>query len=137
MYVSSSAALRGSYGRAACYAASKAGLSGLATQIAIEYGPHNVTANVVAPSQIDTPRIRQNGRRTGAELAARGASIPLGRVGRPGDVAETIAFLCSSASGYITGNVLPVDGGSRLAGRETKIRVTAAALVTTVGKEPV
>lgn len=120
VFVSSSAALRGSFGRAGCYAAAKAGLAGLATQIAVEYGPHGVTANVVAPSQIDTPRIRRNGRRSDAQLAARGASFPLRRVGRPEDVARTIDFLCSEAAGYMTGMILPIDGGSRLAGGETK-----------------
>lgn len=124
VYVSSSAALRGSFGRAAGYAAAKAGLAGLANQIAVEYGPHGVTANVVAPSQIDTPRIRRNGRRSDAQLAARGANFPLRRVGRPEDVAETINFLCSDAAGYLTGTVLPIDGGSRLAGGETRTNKT-------------
>ncbi|MCF6274113.1 MAG: SDR family oxidoreductase [Rhodobacteraceae bacterium] len=137
VYVSSSAALRGSYGRAASYAAAKAGLVGLAAQIAIEYGPSGVTANVVAPSQIDTPRIRRNGRHSDAQLAARGVSIPLRRVGLPEDVAETIAFLCSSAAGYLTGTVLPIDGGSRLAGEETKTRSTAVESVRADGKKPV
>lgn len=120
VFVSSSAALRGSFGRSACYAAAKAGLIGLAKQIAIEYGPFGVTANVVAPSQIDTPRIRKDARRTEAQLTARGTGIPLRRVGRAQDVAGAIGFLCSDAGSYLTGTVLPIDGGSQLAGAETK-----------------
>ena len=134
VYVSSSSALRGSYGRAASYAAAKAGLVGLAAQNAIEYGPHGVTINVVAPSQIDTPRIRRNDRRNNAQLTERGASIPLRRVGLPENVADTIAFLCSPAAGYLTGTVLPIDGGSRLAGSETKARLEFVNSFQSTGK---
>ena len=122
VFVSSSAARRGSFGRAASYAACKAALSGLAKQIAIEYGPHGVTANVVSPSQIDTPRVRKGGRRTPEGLLERGRGIPLQRVGQPGDVAAAIAYLCSDAAAYVTGTVLPIDGGSALAGIDTHVR---------------
>ena len=134
VFVSSSAAWRGSLGRAASYAAAKAGLTGLARQMALDCGADGVTVNVVAPSQIDTPRIRKGGRRTQESLAARGRSIPLGRVGTPADVAETIAFLCSPAAAYLTGVVLPIDGGSSLSGRETG---TEATIVRAMGKETV
>src|SRR5262249_34339777 len=68
--MSSSAALRGTKGRGAGYAAAKAALHGMAKQLAVEQGPHGITANVVAPSQIDTPRVRRGGRRTDASLSA-------------------------------------------------------------------
>lgn len=119
VFVSSSAARRGSFGRAASYAAAKAGLHGLARQLALELGPDGIAVNVVAPSQIDTPRVRRNGRRNDESLTAYARTVPLRRVGRPDEVARLIVHLSDPRAGYLTGAVIPIDGGSALAGSAT------------------
>jgi 3-oxoacyl-[acyl-carrier protein] reductase len=90
------------------YAASKAGLIGLARSIAREYGGRGITANVVAPGPIRTDMLEAVGEDGMAALAAQ---VPLGRIGTPEDVAAAVRFLASDEAGYITGAVLPVDGG--------------------------
>lgn len=90
------------------YAASKAGLIGLARSIARELGSRNITANVVAPGFIDTEMTAAMEDKY-IEMAKQ--AIPLGRVGQPEDVAAAISFLASDQGGYITGAVIPVDGG--------------------------
>ncbi|ALG84816.1 3-oxoacyl-ACP reductase FabG1 [Gordonia phthalatica] len=90
------------------YAASKAGLIGLARSIARELGSRNITANVVAPGFIDTDMTADMEDKY-IEMAKQ--AIPLGRTGKPEDVAAAISFLASDQGGYITGAVLPVDGG--------------------------
>ncbi len=89
------------------YAAAKAGLVGLARSLAKEVASRGVTVNVVAPGFIDTD-MTQSLRGAGDQLTA---SIPLGRVGLPSDIAEAVGFLASNHARYITGAVLPVDGG--------------------------
>jgi 3-oxoacyl-[acyl-carrier protein] reductase len=90
------------------YAASKAGLHGFVRSVAREVGARGVTVNAVAPGYIDTDMTRalpDAAREKLLEL------VPMGRLGRPGDVASAVAFLLSEAAAYITGEVLDVNGG--------------------------
>ena len=90
------------------YAASKSGLVGMARSLARELGSRGVTANVVAPGFIETDMTSE----LGADLVKKYAEqIPLGRLGSVDDVAAAVEFLSSDAAGYITGALLPVDGG--------------------------
>ena len=107
VFVSSVVALTGSAGQAN-YAASKAGLIGLARSLARELGSRGITSNVVAPGFVDTDMTASLGEARTAELRA---SIPLGRTACPDEVASVIGFLASDAASYVSGAVLPVDGG--------------------------
>ena len=102
--------------RATAYSASKAGLISMTRAVARELGPHGVTANAVAPGVVDTPQLDVDARDAGvgpAEIRARyGAQVPLGRVGRPEEVAAVVAHLCSEEAGTITGQVVPIAGGA-------------------------
>jgi 3-oxoacyl-[acyl-carrier protein] reductase len=90
------------------YAASKAGMIGLARSIAREYAGRGITANVVAPGPIDTDMLRALDDAKRAALAQR---VPVGRIGEPHEVAGLVRFLSSDEAGFITGAVIPVDGG--------------------------
>ncbi|HEY5011855.1 MAG TPA: 3-oxoacyl-[acyl-carrier-protein] reductase [Acidimicrobiia bacterium] len=90
------------------YAAAKAGLLGLTRSVARELARRNVTCNVVAPGPIDTAMtadMPDDWRKTAQD------TVPLGRFGTPEECADAVAFLSSEAAGYITGALLPVDGG--------------------------
>jgi len=90
------------------YAASKAGLIGLTMAIAREVGSRNITCNAVAPGFIETAMtagLPEESRQTGLKM------IPLGRIGRPDDVAGAVRFLASDEASYITGHVLNINGG--------------------------
>lgn len=90
------------------YAASKAGLLGMARSLARELGSRGVTANVVAPGFIETDMTAE----LGEDLVKKySEQIPLGRFGSADDVAGAVEFLSSEAAGYITGALIPVDGG--------------------------
>ena len=101
--IGSSAGKTGGSKAMAAYAASKAGVMALAKSIASEYAKHGVTSNALAPSLIDTPMLAGI-----ADLASR---IPVGRLGRPQDVADLVTFLASEHAGYITGEVVDLNGG--------------------------
>lgn len=112
--ISSSSAQLGSP-RMVHYAASKGGVIALTRALAREYAPFGITANDIAPSAIDTPMQQRwvaEGRIPSNDVTAQ--RIPLGRLGSPDDIAAACAFLCSEAAGYITGQVLGVNGGSVL-----------------------
>jgi 3-oxoacyl-[acyl-carrier protein] reductase len=91
-----------------CYAASKAGIVGLTKSLARELGPRHITVNAVAPGFIETDMTRSISREMRDEIVK---TIPLGRVGTPEDVAGVVAFLASAEAGYITGQILRVNGG--------------------------
>ena len=91
------------------YAASKSGLNGLTRTLAVELAPYNILVNAVAPGFVLTEMTRQNN--TEADLEAICRTIPAERLARPGEIAEVVAFLCSEANSYLTGQILLVDGG--------------------------
>ena len=105
--ISSVVGLHGNAGQTN-YAAAKAGLIGLTKSVAKEYAARGITANVVAPGFIDTD---MTAAMPESARAAAAASIPAGKVGDAKDVAAAVAFLAGEQSGYITGQVLCVDGG--------------------------
>ena len=105
--ISSVVGLHGNAGQTN-YAAAKAGLIGLTKSVAKEYAARQITANVVAPGFIDTD---MTAAMPESARAAAAASIPAGKVGDAKDVAVAVAFLAGEQSGYITGQVLCVDGG--------------------------
>ena len=90
------------------YAASKAGLVGLTKSLAKELAGRGVTANLIAPGFIETDMTAALPEETQKSLLA---GIPLGRFGRPEDIAAAVVFLCSDAASYVTGQTLVVDGG--------------------------
>jgi meso-butanediol dehydrogenase/(S,S)-butanediol dehydrogenase/diacetyl reductase len=106
--VSSTLAVKAIPGMAA-YNASKAALNQLTRSLALEWAPH-VRVNAVMPAVVDTPIHASRGM-TSEQVQEMGAIHPLGRVGRPADVAAMITFLLSDAASWMTGAIIPVDGG--------------------------
>lgn len=107
VFVSSVVGLSGGAGQAN-YAASKAGLVGFARSVARELGSRNITANVVAPGFVATDMTATLAEERQAEILGQ---IPLGRMADPVEVAAAVTWLASDAAGYVTGAVIPVDGG--------------------------
>lgn len=99
------------------YSAAKAGLQGFTKTLAIELGRFGVTVNAIGPGFIDTEMTRATAERVGVpfeEFAAAAAKeIPVGRVGRPEDIAHTVSFLASDQAGFVSGQVIYVAGGPR------------------------
>jgi 3-oxoacyl-[acyl-carrier protein] reductase len=100
------------------YSTAKAGLQGFTKTLAIELGPFGVTANAVAPGFIETAMTKATAERLGVTIdqfrEGVAASVPVRRGGLPEDVANAVAFFAAEESGYVTGQVLYVDGGSEL-----------------------
>ena len=96
------------------YSAAKGGVVALTRQMAIDFAPHNIRVNAIAPSEVRTPMFlgfisrSPDPEQTMRELVAR---IPLGRVAEPEELARAALFLASEDSSYVTGVTLPVDGG--------------------------
>lgn len=107
IFISSVVGIGGQAGQAN-YAASKAGLTGLGRSLAKEFASRNVTVNIVAPGPIDTDMLAALTEDQHAQIVT---MVPLNRVGSPDEVAAAVTFLASEEAGFITGTVLPVDGG--------------------------
>lgn len=97
-------------GGSAAYPASKAGVEGLAKQLVVEYASKGIRTNIIQPAVIDTEMFRQR-YRTDEEVGAYGKSLPVGRVGKPVDIANAAVFLASEKASYICGVTMQVDGG--------------------------
>jgi NAD(P)-dependent dehydrogenase (short-subunit alcohol dehydrogenase family) len=113
--ISSNAGLYGVRGNAA-YSAAKAGLQNFTRVAAAEWGPSGVRVNTIAVGVVETERAVALWRRAGMNPAVAARRIPLRRLGLPVDVAQTVLYLCSKRSAYITGQSIAVDGGPQIAG---------------------
>ena len=107
IFISSIVGLGGQAGQAN-YAASKAGLIGMAKSFAKEFASRGITANVVCPGPIETDMLAAL---TDAQRDAMLGVVPVGRLGQGDEIAAAVEFLASDSAAYITGTVLPVDGG--------------------------
>jgi len=105
--ISSASAETGLPGQVA-YTAAKAGVVGMARTLAAEWGRHGIRCNVVMPGLIATPKVLSMPEAVKDTMSA---TLPLGRIGQPSELAATVAFLLSPAAAYITGAVIRVDGG--------------------------
>jgi len=93
------------------YVAAKSAVNGLTKSLALEYGPVGITVNAVPPGFIDTPMLRKSEERGYLKVQQSIEATPVRRIGRPEDIAAACAFLISEEAGYITGQILGVNGG--------------------------
>lgn len=91
------------------YVVSKHAIVGLTRALAVDLGPYNINVNCICPGPVETPLLEKSTSATFQQQIA--ATLPLGRLGKPSDIAQAAVFLASSASDWITGVVLPADGG--------------------------
>ena len=100
------------------YATAKAGLQGFTKTLAVELGPFGITANAIAPGFVETAMTAATAARVGTTIEAMregvAATVPVRRGGLPADIANAVAFFAAEESGYVTGQVLYVDGGHGL-----------------------
>ena len=99
------------------YDASKGGIEALTRAMALDLAPYNIRVNALMPGSIDTSNLSEDDRRL------RGENIPLGRVGRPEDMAGTAVFLASDDASYITGDIIKVDGGMTAQQRSASVDI--------------
>jgi 3-oxoacyl-[acyl-carrier protein] reductase len=107
VFISSVVALTGNPGQSN-YAASKAGLIGFARSLAREVAGRSVTVNVIAPGLVETDMLTAI---KPEQLEKMVASVPLGRIAQPDEIASVVEFIASEAASYVTGAVVPADGG--------------------------
>ncbi len=108
IFISSAVALRGEAGQAN-YAASKAGLIGFARSLTRELGSRNITANVVAPGYTETDMTASL---TEDQREHMRSQVPLGRAAQPEEIAAAVSYVASDRAGYVSGAIIPVDGGA-------------------------
>jgi 3-oxoacyl-[acyl-carrier protein] reductase len=106
--MSSITALQGPIGANVPYGAAKSGILGLVRGMALELAEHNITVNAIAPGPTDTPMLRAGS----PDLSLRSHHVPMQRLGNVADIANAAWFFALPASGYVTGTVLPIDGGA-------------------------
>jgi NAD(P)-dependent dehydrogenase (short-subunit alcohol dehydrogenase family) len=107
----SSSSIHSGVPRLAPYVSAKWGIVGLTKSLSLEFAPHGITVNTVPPGFIDTPATRRSEARGFISFEASLKQTPVGRVGLPDDVGIACAFLVSEAASYITGQIIPVNGG--------------------------
>ena len=117
--VCSTAGAHDGVGNAAAYVAAKGGVALLSKCLAIDHGKDNVRVNVIIPGPTDTPMLRKFWSATEIERSA--ANLPLARVGQPEELAKAVLFLASNDASFITGAMLPVDGGQSAGGLSRKL----------------
>lgn len=108
--ISSSSVHRGAP-RLASYVAAKSGVVGLTKSLALEFAPHGITVNTIPPGFIDTPMLRGTAAGGHIDVDQQIAATPVRRIGKPEDIAYACAFLVSEEAGYITGQIIGVNGG--------------------------
>ncbi|MCX5045416.1 SDR family oxidoreductase [Aldersonia sp. NBC_00410] len=100
--------------RMAAYVSAKSAVVGLTKVLALEFSPHGITVNTIPPGFIDTPMLRASVARGEVHVSSQEKRTPVRRIGQPEDVAATCAFLVSEEAGYITGQVIGVNGGRNM-----------------------
>ncbi|MHB1582285.1 MAG: SDR family NAD(P)-dependent oxidoreductase [Acidimicrobiales bacterium] len=107
----SSSSTHGGVPRMTAYVASKSGVIGLTKCLALEFGRKGITVNTIPPGFIDTPMLRAASAAGQLDIEAATKTTPVGRAGRPEDIAAACSFLCRDEASYVTGQVIGVNGG--------------------------